>query len=84
MDRSATRFVSLIGSLIAGDIDAESEIVEFTRGIARQSPPEAGTDCTIPILEGLRWGLAKYGRNLKEGGRFFGSLKSVAQFLPNR
>ncbi|KAL7275298.1 hypothetical protein RUND412_001758 [Rhizina undulata] len=83
MDCSVVGYICLVESLIAKDANAQGEIVTFTRLIPREPPPEAGPDCAIPKLEGLRWGLAKYGYNVEEGGSFFGSLKSIAWFLLN-
>ncbi|KAL7274977.1 hypothetical protein RUND412_002108 [Rhizina undulata] len=83
MDCFAMRFTHFVKSLIYGDANAEREIVMFTRLIPREPLPEAGPDCTILKLEGLRWGLTKYGHNAEGGGSFFGSLKSIAWVLPN-
>ncbi|KAA8894757.1 hypothetical protein FN846DRAFT_922774 [Sphaerosporella brunnea] len=72
---------SLVRALNVGSSDSEDAIIQFSCRV-RDAPSQSGTDCTSAVLQGLQYGLNKYGYDMNVGSRFFAALKRIVRSCP--
>ena len=70
----------VFGDLRNGSPGAEGRFVDF----CRSDMVYGGEDRSVDLLSALRWGLNRYGKDLEEGLRFFGSIRRLVSMTPNQ